>query len=1201
MNGSGNGKMTVTHIVAMLAACAVLAACGGGGGGGTASAGAGPNTDIPPGGVAQPDPSPTGGPLPPTDPGPVSPGDIPAPGPVPPAGAYAPVSVDCTHTGSGREININPAQPAVTTGAVQNYHAIGDFDWNGLGAGDTVRIHWKATPYREKILISTSGTESQPIRVCGVPGPAGELPYLSGENATTRPSLDFGTNPNESYSLEHRGIIVIWRRHWGQHAAHIRVEGLKIADTMHGAGRTQDTNNFTATNGTVYPYNAGGACIWVQKARDVQIRGNVITNCGNGIFTLSRADEGFGTVVRDFVLEGNYIYNNALADSDQKHQTYLQGINFTIQYNYFGAPRQVVPGGATGNDLKMRTAGDVIRYNYFENGARTIDLVEVEDFIDVIAPWRYARWRANPINAGFVSAASDAAAAAAWQAYQRTYVYGNIINVWGPRSPGNVVHYSFDNSQHDRRPGRLYFYNNSVSIRTDGTGSTVQRNLFDQAPWWGDAGFYNIPVGTTNAGAELHYIVDGTDYGPMLQNTEAQYATIEAFNNAIHLGTFTDGAPRSAFGWTRYKADKVNLGRNWISSGWNAVVNAAGNNASPGYGRAEATWTYPGGNTAHHVTGSGNLQSSAALPFSLNNFAPQAGSPLLGQGAALHPDVPPAHVPTQQIQVDPAGAPGRIWTAARPALTTLGAIETAGGIASTPSPSPAAWATIVPGGGGAGLYGCDSGTDMGDGFNVFRYVRPGGAAGTGTKASPFNSLHAAHASVTGSMKAVICVEQGTLTENAGTQADAIGRGYKLVGGFLTGSDFTQRSVAIGTATRVQAASATGIPLTLGNHGHITVDGFELTGGARGLYVWGYSAGRVLVVRNNHVHGNGAVITQAADVPVGYDINSLGGMIVSGSDVTIEYNDVHDNNGGHNGAGINVGQAASSEQNTLSGGVLTMGTSLAKVRYNRIHGNILRADTPHGAGLTLNINALVERNLVWNNQGLKWANAAGGAGVGGGMIAQLPHATVDVRNNWFEGNRATKAGAAIFLDEATIGTVSNNVVVNNDGFGAIFVDGRGAGNAAADRAFATIVHNTVALNTGPAIGIQDSTANIANNLFWHNGGARDIDVMTGGAQAETAAADRNVMKGNYAGLPGISVTNATDLESAVVFADPALAAFGTLSVGQANLKATGAVASNLATGVTPAFAYTGAMTQAPATDIMGTARASGSAVSGAYQP
>lgn len=1175
----------------------VLAACGGSGGGGNAG-----GADVPPGGITQAPPDFNGA----NTTGPAGPGTPPPVPPTPAQGVAAPIAIDCTHTGSGREINIRPGQPEVTSGAVQSYQTIGAFDWNSLGAGDTVRIHWNATPYREKILISTSGTETQPIRVCGVPGPGGELPYLSGENATTRPSMDFGIDPNLSYSLEHRGVIVIWRRYYGQHAAHIRIEGLKIADTVHGLGREQDVNTYTARNGQTYVYDSAAACIWVQKARDVQLRGNVITNCGNGIFTLSRADEGFNTVVRDFLLEGNYIHNNGLSDTDQKHQTYLQGINFTIQFNYFGPPRTPVAGGLTGNDLKMRTAGDVVRYNYFENGARMIDLVEVEDFIDVVAPWRYARWRSLPTSAAFVSAASDAAAAQAWAAYQQTYFYGNLLNAYGTRSPGNLVHYSFDNSQHDRRPGKLYFYNNSISIRTDGVAPTVSRNLFDQAPWWGDAGFYNVPVGTTNVGGQLHYVVNGTDYGPMLQNTQANYATIEAFNNAIHLGTVTPGAPRSAFGWTRYKADQVNLGRNWVSTGWNAVVNAAGNNASPGFGRADADWTYPGGNTAHHVTGAGNLLSSAAQPFDLNSFAPAAGSPLLGQGAALLAAIPPEHVPTQQIQVDIAGAPGRLWASARGSLDTLGAIESAGGVAAggAPGTPPAAWSTVMPGGGSVPLYGCNTGTDTGDGFNVFRYVRPGAApGGAGTQASPFNSLHAAWASVTGSMKAVICVEQGTLTENAGGATDAMNRHFKLVGGFVTGTGFGQRSVALGTATKVQATNATSIPLTLGNHGHITVDGFELTGGARGLYIWGYAAGRVLVVRNNHVHGNGAVITQAADVPAGYDINSLGGMVISGSDVTVEYNDVYDNDGGHNGAGINIGQAAGSEQNTFAGGTLTVGTSLARVRYNRIHGNVLRADTPHGAGLTLNINAVVERNLVWNNQGLKWANALGGAGVGGGMIAQLPFATVDVRNNWFEGNRATKAGAAIFLDEATFGTVSNNVVANNDGFGAIFVDGQGSGDAATGRSFATIVHNTVVLNTGPGIGVQDSVVHAYNNLMWHNGGTGDFGTMTGGAQPEVVTADRNVMRGNFAGVPNFTVSNATDLEAVTPVASATLQAFGTLSVATADLKPAGGVGvpSTLSLAVTPAFTYPGAMTTGPSTDVMGTARASGSARSGAYQP
>ena len=68
----------------------------------------------------------------------------------------------------------------------QAYEAIGDVPWDDLAAGDTVRIHWRDEPYREKFLLRGQGTEDAPIVVCGVAGPDGQLPIIDGENAITR-------------------------------------------------------------------------------------------------------------------------------------------------------------------------------------------------------------------------------------------------------------------------------------------------------------------------------------------------------------------------------------------------------------------------------------------------------------------------------------------------------------------------------------------------------------------------------------------------------------------------------------------------------------------------------------------------------------------------------------------------------------------------------------------------------------------------------------------------------------------------------------------------------------------------------------------------------------------------------------------------------------------------------------------------------
>src|SRR6185436_15373913 len=87
---------------------------------------------------------------------------------------------------------VGPGQPLAT---------IADVPWATLAPGDTVLIHWRAQPYREKWVICRQGTGEAPITVRGVAGPGGELPVIDGRDATTSASLNFWN--------EQRGVIKI--------------------------------------------------------------------------------------------------------------------------------------------------------------------------------------------------------------------------------------------------------------------------------------------------------------------------------------------------------------------------------------------------------------------------------------------------------------------------------------------------------------------------------------------------------------------------------------------------------------------------------------------------------------------------------------------------------------------------------------------------------------------------------------------------------------------------------------------------------------------------------------------------------------------------------------------------------------------------------------------------------------------------------
>src|SRR3954470_10970077 len=118
-------------------------------------------------------------------------------------------------------------------GADQSYTALGDVPWYRLGPGDSVFIHYRPAPYREKILISSRGTPTQWIRVLGVPGPNGELPIISGNNATTSSNMHYHWQQPDLVQWD--GVVQIAVRAddatgYAPLPGYIEVAGLQIQD-----------------------------------------------------------------------------------------------------------------------------------------------------------------------------------------------------------------------------------------------------------------------------------------------------------------------------------------------------------------------------------------------------------------------------------------------------------------------------------------------------------------------------------------------------------------------------------------------------------------------------------------------------------------------------------------------------------------------------------------------------------------------------------------------------------------------------------------------------------------------------------------------------------------------------------------------------------------------------------------------------------
>ena len=71
-------------------------------------------------------------------------------------------------------------------------------------------------------------------------------------------------------------------------------------------------------------------------------------------------------------ISNNWIYDNGNVDSIYEHNSYTAAIDIVFEGNHYGPLRT----DCLGNNLKDRSAGLVVRYNWIESGNRQLDLVD---------------------------------------------------------------------------------------------------------------------------------------------------------------------------------------------------------------------------------------------------------------------------------------------------------------------------------------------------------------------------------------------------------------------------------------------------------------------------------------------------------------------------------------------------------------------------------------------------------------------------------------------------------------------------------------------------------------------------------------------------------------------------------------------------------------------------------------------------------
>lgn len=327
---------------------------------------------------------------------------------------------------------------------------IGEVPWATLQPGDLVLIHWRSTSYAEKWVIGRSGTSAAPITIRGVPGPNGELPVIDGRNAVTAPGLNFWS--------ETRGVIKIGGSNVpsSSMASYIVIENLEIR-----SGHPSYT--FTDDSGAQQTYSTSASSIFVELGENITVRNCRIHDSANGFFVASSDD----AVSRNIMVEGNYIFGNGVTGSIYQHNNYTAAVGITFQYNRFGPPRS----GAPGVNLKDRSAGLVVRYNWIEGGNRNIDMVDGEDSSII---------RNDP-------------------AYRKTFVYGNIL-IKQDGGNNQAVHYGGDSgTTADYRKGKLYFYNNTLYSTRAGTTVVLRLSTNEEQADMRNNILFNTAVGANMA------------------------------------------------------------------------------------------------------------------------------------------------------------------------------------------------------------------------------------------------------------------------------------------------------------------------------------------------------------------------------------------------------------------------------------------------------------------------------------------------------------------------------------------------------------------------------------------------------------------------------------------------------------------------------------------------------------------------------
>jgi len=333
-------------------------------------------------------------------------------------------------------------------GPGKTYASPKNVPWLKVKGCDQVLIYYRTTPYNDIIFFSSRGDENKWIVIKGVPGPNGEKPIMSGENAV----MPATTGANQW--SDSAGMFTVFRATTATNVSiknnlkpgYLQIDGFKIINSNPDFKVT----NLSGQTGNWGSFSSG---IYVAGADFVAITNNEITNNGLGIFVNSTNGEDIQS--RGIYIAKNYVYKNSNVGSFSEHNSYTEAIGTVYESNYFGP----IKDGSNGDNIKDRSAGVIFRYNYIEGGADQIALRDPESNRD------YEMAQVDVFGQKLVT---------------KVFIYSNIfVTKWyvqgvigfgdGTMSTNGQV-----------REGHMYFYNNRVITKVDNESFWQNNAYFDE-------------------------------------------------------------------------------------------------------------------------------------------------------------------------------------------------------------------------------------------------------------------------------------------------------------------------------------------------------------------------------------------------------------------------------------------------------------------------------------------------------------------------------------------------------------------------------------------------------------------------------------------------------------------------------------------------------------------------------------------------